>query len=849
MKVRIFLIAVLSCFLGSSCGEKDPLEKFIANEMLRGTKWITTDFDYSLGDDYVGFHEQTTMIVFHSLTDGAIHYSNKDIYSDVGSSITEIVEHFNYELDGTDVYLNYITDGFGEIHQLKLEGNSLSIGECRFEKSTFSNSDREWVNSVCGKSASCSWYSNVNGGLWIVGEGPMADYDSFSSTPWFVNHRIPNKLYVKEGVTKIGSYAFANPSIGQVEMPDKSLKEVGAAAFQGSSISQIWLSQRTEIIGRDAFLNCKYLKTVNVPDNIVSIGDGAFSGTALNVLHLDFSASLKQIGAYAYEGCEASYLTFKEGVQDIKNGAFLGNFCGIDKELVLPNSLITIGATVFGGTYNKVVIGSNIGQIGEKAFVSGVTSGHMFINRSSLPVAGENIIVEPTNWSPVESRWTLHVPAGSKSLYMGKSPWNKFKAIVEDDSLGEEDSGNLGDDNQEVEYSDATQDEIDANDFRRGSVASGFSKGSGTYDDPYIISTASELRYFSDAVRGGEVFKSRYIKLGADIVVNREVLNDQGELNGDGSNLEPWIPIGRLDPSYFFCGTFDGNGFTISGLYCNRPEGQNVGLFGRVLGSVKNVVIRDSYFVGKEYVGGIVGTTRANVIGTTIPSSLKDYYHGEERSISFINCINEATVVGDSNVGGIVGYMDNLEQISECHNMGRISGSKNVGGILGKSASINSGQIISCINDGNIGRDDTQSSSCGGIVGNGYCKVMNCLNTGVILASGTAVGGICGVIGKSTSRRITNCLNLSSDIGDLASSGAIVGCNNGVTVSYNYYLYTSGLKDVGTTLNGGVTKNNYSMTKSELTDVEFISKLNSRVESGWSKWKIGLDGLPVLEWL
>ncbi len=99
---------------------------------------------------------------------------------------------------------------------------------------------------------------------------------------------------------------------------------------------------------------------------LVTIGESAFSGTALNKFRLEFGGNLRTIGNFAFDGGEASYLTFAEGVQNISTGAFLGDFCGISKELILPNSLTSIGATVFEGPYKKIVIGSGITEIGEK---------------------------------------------------------------------------------------------------------------------------------------------------------------------------------------------------------------------------------------------------------------------------------------------------------------------------------------------------------------------------------------------------------------------------------------------------------------------------------------------------
>lgn len=437
---KLFTLFVVAALFFVSCGKHDPVEENSANKVLQGTKWTVKSWDHSLGDDWAGIHEYTTVFYFHSISEGVLHLMNEDFYTDMGSSATEKIEHFKYTVDGNTVYLEYVTDGFMNLMRLNFDGSNICVGTTRFVKSSVSDSDRQWLNSVCGKTGSCSWYSNANGKLWIVGDGPMADYDSFSETPWASKKRIPNKISVGEGVTKIGAYSFANSSIAEVEMPDKSLTEVGASAFKESLISTIWISPGTKKIGSDAFKDCKYLKHINVPDQVVSIGQCAFSGTALNEFQLAFPESLEVIQAYAFEGGKASYLIFNEGVRGIMTGAFLGDYCGIDRELILPNSLMTIGATVFEGVYNKVVIGTNICEIGDKAFVTGSATGDMFVNRTTPPNAGEDIIVERTNWRSAESGWTLHVPSGSKSVYSKTAPWNKFKAIVEDGSVEEPDN-------------------------------------------------------------------------------------------------------------------------------------------------------------------------------------------------------------------------------------------------------------------------------------------------------------------------------------------------------------------------------------------------------------------------
>ncbi|MGM9740057.1 MAG: hypothetical protein ACI3ZP_05580 [Candidatus Cryptobacteroides sp.] len=520
--------------------------------------------------------------------------------------------------------------------------------------------------------------------------------------------------------------------------------------------------------------------------------------------------------------------------------------------------MVAIGATAFEGTYAKIVIGTGTTEIGDKAFISNATSGDIYLNLATPPDTRDNIIVTKTNWTPAESRWTLYVPKGCKSAYSNKSPWNKFKSIVEDGDLekgegeGGGESGEEEDNNQGTEddgsYSDKLQDEKDESNPLRGVVANGFAGGTGTSSDPYRISNAAELRYFSDAVRKGEIFKNKYVVLSADITINENVLTSDGELNGDGRNFEPWIPVGRYDPSYFFCGTFDGKGHVISGLYCNRPNGDNVGFFGRLWGNVKNLTIKDSYFKGKNYVGGIIGDTRTSYISNTIPSSVMEYYR-TSKTLTISACSNYSIVYGDQYVGGVVGRIFSNTEIKECLNCGRIMGGAGVGGIVGYSLALADNIIVSCCNKSPVSSLSTASisGSIGGIVGTGGCDVHNSLNTGDISNSYMCAGGIVGESLKLS--EVSNCLNISVNIEASHDIGAIVGRNNGGKVSKNYFLFHSGLSDCGRTMNSGSTFYNSSMTESELSSSEFISKLNNAARGKWCSWKEGDSGYPVLKWM
>ena len=98
----------------------------------------------------------------------------------------------------------------------------------------------------------------------------------------------------------------------------------------------------------------------------------------------------------------------------------------------------------------------------------------------------------------------------------------------------------------------------------------------------YEISTAEQLAGLAKLVNGGNNFSGKTIKLTADIDLNNQA----------------WTPIGNGDNSFAFFGTFDGDGYTISGL--NVPDANAPGLFGCIFGTVQNLIVKGSVTVGDE---------------------------------------------------------------------------------------------------------------------------------------------------------------------------------------------------------------------------------------------------------
>jgi len=240
--------------------------------------------------------------------------------------------------------------------------------------------------------------------------------------------------------------------------------------------------------------------------------------------------------------------------------------------------------------------------------------------------------------------------------------------------------------------------------------------GSGTEEDPFLITDADEL-YMVRSYTG----RSYFFRLENDIDLT-EFISENFPENG-------WSPIGSSSSP--FCGTFDGNGKTISGLTINNSTGNGLGLFGYFRGILKNLTVKGAV-VGNDNIGGIVG--------------LAELYSSTEAT-SILDCRFEGSVSGHSGVGGIVGRMNDQNHtrylnIRRCGVKGTVVGSNYyIGGVVG---SCSGHEIQECWMSGEI----KGSMYCGGICGYAHGRLLNCYakcNIGKINAlSSLWAGGIVG---------------------------------------------------------------------------------------------------------
>ena len=341
--------------------------------------------------------------------------------------------------------------------------------------------------------------------------------------------------------------------------------------------------------------------------------------------------------------------------------------------------------------------------------------------------------------------------------------------------------------------------------------------GSGTAADPYRIASAAELYWFAQYVNADHY--DACAALVDEITVNERVLTESGELVSDIDSLHRWTAICNVSVSY--TGTFNGNGHTISGLYCVGSHAEYIGLFGRVGngGVVKDVIIEDSYVEGVNSAGGVCNQNAGEMNKCSFSGIVKTSAIGAPsvggvcavNSGKIIQCESSAAVTSRGNygrAGGVCG--ENSGTVSYCYNTGSVTnnnGDDNLGGVCGQ----NSGTIENCYNTGSVsgyGYNGTASgSTTGGVCGNNSGSITNCYNTGNVHES-LYTGGVCGNNWGS----ITSSYNTGSvAAGTIGYAGGVCGANSS-TVTHCYNTGSvSGLSDAHV---GGVCGANNSTVES-----------------------------------
>ena len=296
----------------------------------------------------------------------------------------------------------------------------------------------------------------------------------------------------------------------------------------------------------------------------------------------------------------------------------------------------------------------------------------------------------------------------------------------------------------------------------------GYSGGSGTRDDPYLIGTVNDLL----ALAADPNEWTGHFRLTADIDMAK-VPRDTVCMIGDAT-----IP---------FRGTFDGAGKRILHFTCICPERNRVGLFGHIRainGGVRNLCLVDPNVEGRTgtSVGALVGhlgtgaVTGCRVEGGRVSGAMAVGGLIGWSYATIAGCAAQAEVCGQYSVGGLVGLCAWDAEVRDCVADANVVGISRVGGLAGACT-------LAIIQWSSAKGLVTGSSNVAGLIGcNEGAAIQNCYSTTSVQGD-SMVGGLVGDNGPSCDCSvgrfpgvIYNCYSTGRVTGD-ANTGGLVGFN------------------------------------------------------------------------
>jgi hypothetical protein len=433
----------------------------------------------------------------------------------------------------------------------------------------------------------------------------------------------------------------------------------------------------------------------------------------------------------------------------------------------------------------------------------------------------------------------------------------------------------------------------------------------GTYDISLILDDGVEYltivkenyidSYTTEIIYIDTIEKLQQIGSPGDAITSTlgySLRNNYVQINNiDASNTLYWnsgkgfLPIARPinSISYYnvFCGSYDGNNYYINNLYISNDS--NTGLFG-IIGNavIKNINLFNIDITCAEKSGGLIGEqivsdfceiNNCYVTGSIkINSGSVGGIIGRANKIFLNNCITDVIISKNSfvsNIGGIVGFIEEEGSIINCQTYGEIEESYDVGGIIGfNTSTLNINNCVSSmiLNGGYVGgiigyqttgqilniyncsynSTITGSSGLGGILGYGTGNIYNCSFSGIININDSTNNEIGGIVGYfyydygHNFNEIINCIStgiINSPnfyVGFIGGIGGQVGikkmidCISTVTFNlpYNFNYAIGGL--VG-----------YFGKIEELTNCCFIGNINTGYSVGGLTYNINGD-YPII---
>ena len=170
------------------------------------------------------------------------------------------------------------------------------------------------------------------------------------------------------GITKIDNEYKNSITIVSINLPN-SVTSIGDGAFYGcSALQTITIPNSVTSIGKYAFYNCSNLRNITIPHSVISIGNFAFN-LCTSLQTITIPNSVTSVGISAFSGCTSlQTITIPNSVTSIGDSSFYR--CSALQTITIPNSVTSIGKYAFYNCSNlqTITIPNSVTNLGVCAF-------------------------------------------------------------------------------------------------------------------------------------------------------------------------------------------------------------------------------------------------------------------------------------------------------------------------------------------------------------------------------------------------------------------------------------------------------------------------------------------------
>ena len=190
--------------------------------------------------------------------------------------------------------------------------------------------------------------NNMNPVLYIpYGVTELAQGDWMSGSPIMdeVSQETEyEEIIFPDTIVELGDSCLGCISIKRIEMPD-GIKNIQHSAFRYGKVSEIVLSEKTEVIGHGAFYGVDGFETIHIPASVQVIEDDAFA-QCWDLCQITIPKTVETLGENMFFECRnLTKVIYEEGIQEIG--------CGYKdtaiERLQFPESTVSIRAGISGG--------------------------------------------------------------------------------------------------------------------------------------------------------------------------------------------------------------------------------------------------------------------------------------------------------------------------------------------------------------------------------------------------------------------------------------------------------------------------------------------------------------------